>query len=73
MDINPIEFGALRSEVRGLRRDNEAQGRTLEHMAQQIDTLMSMANRSKGALWAGMSMAGAVGGLLTWMGERLVR
>lgn len=70
--IDPVEFGELKAEVRALRRDNEAQGRTLDRMAQQIDELLSMANRSKGALWVGMSIAGTAGGLLTWLGDKFI-
>jgi hypothetical protein len=73
MEIDPVEFGELRADVRALFRNDEAQSETLGRMAKQIDELMSMANRSKGAVWAGMSIAGGVGGALTWLGERLFR
>lgn len=71
--VDPVEFGELKAEVRALRRDNEAQGRTIERMSGQLDELLAMANRSKGALWAGMSLAGAAGGVLTWLAERIAR
>jgi hypothetical protein len=73
MEIDPQEFGELRADVRALFRNDEAQSKTLEHLSNQIDELMSMANRSKGVLWAGMSIAGGIGGALTWLGERLLR
>lgn len=73
MEIDPQEFGELRADVRALFRNDEAQGEALKHLSNQIDELMSMANRSKGVIWAGMSIAGGVGGLLTWLGERLFR
>lgn len=72
-EIDPQEFGELKAEVRALRRDNEAQGRTLDRMAGQIDELLAMANHSRGALWVGMSMAGVLGAALTWLGERLLK
>lgn len=65
-DIDPIQYGKLiaqveqlESEVSGLRAD--------------VKTLLELANRSKGGLWVGMSIASALGGVVTFVGERLLK
>lgn len=65
-DIDPIQYGKLiaqveqlESEVSGLRTD--------------VKTLLELANRSKGGLWMGMTIASALGGIVTFVGERLIK
>lgn len=60
-EINPIEFGRLQAEVQSLRNQ-------IDSMQGDIRTLLEMANRSKGGLWAGMTLASAFGGVVTWIG-----
>lgn len=65
-DIDPVAFGALQAEVTALRRDmHEMRGETHE-MRGEIRALVAMAERSKGALFAGMSIASVAGGVVTW-------
>ncbi len=65
-DIDPKEFGALQAEVAHLRRD-------MDEMRDDIKKLVALAERSKGGLWVGMGLAGTAGGMLTWLGERLLK
>lgn len=58
-DIDPREFGRLEAEVTSLRNQVTA-------MQVDIKTLLEMANRSKGGLWAGMTIASMVGGIVSW-------
>lgn len=65
-DIDPIQYGKLiaqveqlESEVSGLRTD--------------VKTLLELANKSKGGLWMGMTIASALGGIVTFVGERLIK
>ena len=60
-EINPVEFGRLQAEVQSLRNQ-------IDSMQGDIRTLLEMANRSKGGLWAGMTLASAFGGVVTWIG-----
>ena len=60
-EINPIEFGRLQAEVQSLRNQ-------IDSMQNDIRTLLEMANRSKGGLWVGMTLASAFGGVVTWIG-----
>ena len=60
-EIDPREFGRLEAEVQSLRNQ-------VSSMQSDIRTLLEMANRSKGGLWAGMTLASAFGGIVTWIG-----
>ena len=59
-EIDPREFGRLEAEVTSLRNQVTA-------MQTDIKTLLEMANRSKGGLWAGMTIASMLGGAMSWV------
>lgn len=59
-EIDPREFGRLEAEVQSLRNQVAA-------MQTDIKTLLEMANRSKGGLWAGMTIASMLGGAVSWV------
>lgn len=59
-EIDPREFGRLEAEVHSLR----AQVTSLQ---QDVRKLLEMANKSKGGLWAGMTIASMLGGLVSWI------
>jgi len=65
-DLNPVEYGRLLAKVEGL----EAK---VSSMDSDIKTLLALANQSKGGFWMGMTIASAVGGVLTFIGERLFK
>lgn len=64
-DIDPIEFGALRAEVRSLRKE-------FDEMSADIKQLLAMVERSKGALWVGLSLASLGGAVVSWVAGRLI-
>ena len=59
-EIDPREFGRLEAEVTSLHNQVTA-------MQTDIKTLLEMANRSKGGLWAGMTIASMLGGAVSWV------
>ena len=59
-EIAPREFGRLEAEVTSLRNQVTA-------MQTDIRTLLEMANKSKGGLWAGMTIASMLGGAVSWV------
>ena len=59
-EIDPREFGRLEAEVTSLRNQVTA-------MQNDIKTLLETANRSKGGLWAGMTIASMLGGAVSWV------
>jgi hypothetical protein len=59
-EIDPREFGRLEAEVQSLRGQVEA-------LQKDVRTLLALANQSKGGLWAGMTIASMLGGLVSWI------
>lgn len=59
-DINPVQFGALTAQVKTL----ESQ---VESLSSDVKQLLELANKSKGGFWAGMAIASALGGLVSWV------
>ncbi|WP_294768639.1 hypothetical protein [uncultured Rhodoferax sp.] len=59
-DIDPVQFGALTAQVKTL----EAQVNDLQS---DVKTLLELANKSKGGFWAGMAIASAIGGVVSWV------
>lgn len=65
-DISPREFGALQAEVSSLRRDMGGMRSEMDGMRADIKHLVAMAERGKGAMWAGMTIAAAIGSFVSW-------
>lgn len=59
-EIDPREFGRLEAEVQSLRNQ-------VSSMQTDIRALLEMANKSKGGLWAGMTIASMLGGAVSWV------
>lgn len=64
LDSDQKEFGRL------LARVEQLEEQTAE-MRADIKTLLALANQSKGGFWVGMSIAGALGSVLTFVAERM--
>ena len=58
IDIDPVKVGVMWQKV-------EAMEREMTEMRHDIKTLLAMAERSKGSLWALMGVASVVGGFIT--------
>lgn len=65
-DIDPREFGRLESEVQSLSKQVSA-------LQEDVKSLLELANKSKGGLWIGMAIASALGGLATFVVEKLFK
>ncbi len=59
-EIDPIKYGVLWERVQQMDKK-------IDKMERQIEQLLELANKSKGGLWAGMAIASAVGGAVTWL------
>ena len=58
VEIDPVKVGVMWQKV-------EAMEREMTEMRHDIKTLLAMAERSKGSLWALMGVASVVGGFIT--------
>jgi hypothetical protein len=55
-EIDPVRYGVLWQKVQDYERRFDEMGRKIDRMEEQLDKLVSMADRSKGGLWVGMSI-----------------
>lgn len=65
-EIDPREFGKLEGQVEALNVEVHA-------LRNDVKALLELANKSKGGFWMGMTIASTVGGLLTFIGERVFK
>lgn len=63
-DIDARDFGKLEAQVEALQKE-------VHSLSQDVKTLLELANKSKGGFWMGMTIASAVGGLLTFIADRI--
>ena len=63
-DIDPREFGKLEAQVEALQIEVHA-------LRQDIKLLLEMANKSKGGMFVGMAIASFIGGIITFVADRL--
>jgi len=65
-DIDARDFGKLEAQVEALQSE-------VHSLSQDVKTLLELANKGKGGFWIGMTIASAMGGLFTYIGERLMK
>ena len=63
-EIDPREFGKLEAQVEALQVEVHA-------LRQDIKALLEMANKSKGGMFVGMAIASFIGGVITFIADRL--
>lgn len=63
-EIDPREFGKLEAQVELLQTEVHA-------LREDVKQLLEMANKSKGGFWMGMTIASTLGGILTFLADRL--
>jgi hypothetical protein len=63
--IDPREFGRLEAEVDSLKKE-------VGLLREDIKSLLELANKSKGGFWVGMGVASIIGGIMSWLIEKLV-
>lgn len=69
-EVDPQEFGQMKEQIAGLRRDQDRQTQMLERLILAVDTMgLRMAEAGGGwkVLTALTSVAGGLGAALTWV------
>ena len=64
-DIDPREFGRLEAQVSALQVE-------VHSLSKDVKCLLELANKSKGGFWMGMAIASAIGGIVTFIFDKLV-
>jgi hypothetical protein len=59
-EIDPVKYGVLWERVQQMDKK-------IDKMETQIAELLELANKSKGGLWMGMTIASTVGGVVGWV------
>jgi hypothetical protein len=59
-EIDPIKYGVLWQKVQDMDKK-------MDKMENRIDELLELANRGKGGLWFGMSVASGLSALIGYM------
>ena len=65
-EIDARDFGRLEAQVDSLQLQ-------VSQLSTDVKALLELANKGKGGFWMGMTIASAVGGVLTFIGERLFK
>jgi len=65
-EIDARDFGKLEAQVEALQTE-------VHSLAQDVKTLLELANKSKGGFWMGMTIASMAGGVITFIGGKLLR
>lgn len=67
MEVSAREFGKLEATVQSLREEltehKEESRAALTAQSVKIDELLALANKGKGAWWAGLTIASGIGAL----------
>lgn len=76
-DVDPVQFGALTAQVSALEREvGEMKGdvkREVAELRSDVKELLELANKSRGGLWAGMSITATLGGIVGFFVDHLTR
>jgi hypothetical protein len=65
-EISERDFGRLEAEVQSLKDE-------LDGIKADVKELLALANKSKGGFWMGMTIASAVGGIVTFFVDRMTK
>lgn len=63
-EIDPVKYGVLWQKVQDYERRFDEMSAKIDKMETSIETLVAMANQSKGGFWMGMIIVSAVGSLV---------
>jgi len=63
-DIDARDFGKLEAQVEALQKE-------VHTLGADVKALLELANKSKGGIWIGMSLASFGGGLVTFVADRI--
>jgi DNA anti-recombination protein RmuC len=63
-DIDAREFGKLEAQVEALQKE-------MHSLSTDVKALLELANKGKGGFWMGMTIASFMGGVITFIADRL--
>ena len=63
-DIDARDFGKLEAQVEALQKE-------MHSLSQDVKALLELANKGKGGFWMGMTIASFMGGIVTFVADRV--
>jgi hypothetical protein len=63
-DIDARDFGKLEAQVEALQKE-------MHLLSSDVKALLELANKGKGGFWMGMTIASFMGGIITFIADRL--
>jgi len=63
-DIDARDFGKLEAQVEALQKE-------MHQLSSDVKALLELANKGKGGFWMGMTIASFMGGIITFIADRL--
>ena len=65
-DIDLVKYGVLWQKV-------ESMEAKIDKLEANMETLIALANKGRGGFWMGMTIASMAGGVITFVGGKLLR
>ena len=63
-DIDARDFGKLEAQVEALQKE-------MHQLSVDVKSLLELANKGKGGFWMGMTIASFMGGIVTFVADRV--
>ena len=63
-EIDARDFGRLEAQVEALQKE-------MHTLSADVKSLLELANKGKGGFWVGMTIASFMGGVITFVADRL--
>ena len=63
-EVDAREFGKLEAQVEALQKE-------MHTLSADVKALLELANKGKGGFWMGMTIASFMGGIITFIADRL--
>ena len=63
-DIDARDFGKLEAQVESLQEQ-------VSQLSTDVKSLLELANKGKGGFWMGMTIASFMGGIVTFVADRI--
>ena len=63
-DIDARDFGKLEAQVEALQKE-------MHQLSADVKALLELANKGKGGFWMGMTIASFMGGIVTFVADRI--
>jgi DNA anti-recombination protein RmuC len=63
-EVDARDFGKLEAQVEALQKE-------MHTLSADVKSLLELANKGKGGFWMGMTIASFMGGIITFVADRL--